>query len=288
MSFVKILSCMTGSSRDTTALATAFAAAAPFGAHVAALYVRPNPADTMPFFPEGISANTLQDIIDTTVEATKTAAANARSAWKAVAADFRVQTTERAEKRECVTTSYQEAEGRLSMCLAEATKLSDLTVFPAIMADDWPELNEAFESVLMKTERPVLLSAHVAPKNMLHKVAIGWDGSFAAAHALNMALPYLARAEEIEVFTIHHAPLEPDVNKELKDYLGLRGLTFTMRLVDPGDRTPGQALLDVAGESMADILVMGGYGHSRMREVLFGGVTRHVVSHPRMPVFMVH
>jgi nucleotide-binding universal stress UspA family protein len=61
-----------------------------------------------------------------------------------------------------------------------------------------------------------------------------------------------------------------------------------VRLTDPGERTPGQALMDAAGDSMADLLIMGGYGHSRLREALFGGVTRHVVSHARIPVFMVH
>jgi nucleotide-binding universal stress UspA family protein len=288
MSFAKIIVSVTGGSRDTTTLATAFAAAAPFNAHVMALYVRPDPAEMVPFFPEGISANTLQEIVDTTVEASKVAAANARSSWKAIAADSGVKTTEQAEKRDCVTTSFREDEGRLSVRLAEAAKLSDLVVFPAIMADDWPELDNAFENVLIRSERPVLLSAHVPPKNLLRKIAIGWDGGFAAAHALNMALPLLAHAEEIEILTIRHAPLEPESVKELKDYLSLRGLTFTVRLTDPGERMLGQALMDAADDSMADLLIMGGYGHSRLREALFGGVTRHVVSHARIPVFMVH
>lgn len=279
---------MTGSNRDATVLSTAFAAAAPFNAHVSALFVLPNPEDAVPFFPEGISASTLQEIIDTTIELSKAASANAHAAWKATAADFDAKLTDRPEKRECVTSSYHEVEGRLTECLADAAKFADLVAFPPIMADDEPELVDAFENVLIKTERPVLLSARQPVKDFARKIAIAWDGGFAAAHALNMALPYLARAEDIVVLAVRQAPLEPDVLNELRDYLGLCGLSFAVRLIDSGNRIVGDALLDGASDSMADLLVMGGYGHSRMREVLFGGVTRHVVSNPRIPVFMVH
>ena len=288
MSFVKIVAVVTGGSRDGTALATAFAAAAPFAAHVEALCVRPDPADLAPFLPEGISVSTMQEIIDSTEEASKIAAENARSTWKAAAADHGVKILPQPRKQECTTTSFREDQGRLSQRLAQAAKLADLVVFPALEPGDRPELMSAFEEVLMKSERPVLLSAHVAPKHIMQKVAIAWDGSFPAAHAINMAMPYLAGAEEIEVLSVRHPPLKPEALEELRAYLNLRGITFTARLADQGDRSAGQVLLDAAGSGMADMLVMGGFGHHRLREALFGGVTQHVVSNASVPVFMVH
>ena len=288
MSFVKILANVSGGARDGALLSTAFAAAAPFKAHVAALFVHPNPSDEMPFFPEGMTERVLQEIVDRMAGESKIAATNARSAWKAAAADYGVTMTDRPEKRDCVTTSFRETGGRLAAELAEAAKYADLVVFTPIMGYDEAELVDVLEYLLVKSERPVVLPARTPVTTFGRKIALAWDGGFTAAHALNMAMPYLARAGDIELLCVRHAPLEPEVLKDLRDYLNLRGLSFTLRLIDSGSRPVGDALLEAAGEGKADLLVMGGYGHSRMREALFGGVTRHIISHPQIPVFMVH
>jgi nucleotide-binding universal stress UspA family protein len=76
--------------------------------------------------------------------------------------------------------------------------------------------------------------------------------------------------------------------RQVEQYLGLHGLSCTEEKVDHGKRGIGEALLDGASARGADLLVMGGYGHSKLGETIFGGVTQHVRWHTTMPVLMIH
>ena len=78
-----------------------------------------------------------------------------------------------------------------------------------------------------------------------------------------------------------------DCNR-LRDYLRLYGLSATEHGVNPGGQNTGAALLDAASRAQAGVLVLGGYGHSRIRELVMGGVTRHVLAEATLPIFMAH
>ncbi|MBV9044033.1 MAG: universal stress protein, partial [Alphaproteobacteria bacterium] len=81
---------------------------------------------------------------------------------------------------------------------------------------------------------------------------------------------------------------EPIDSSELKSYLKLRGISATERVVAAGSRVIGDVLLEEAVKSGAGMLVAGGYGHSRLREMFFSGVTRQMLSHAELPLFLVH
>ena len=74
----------------------------------------------------------------------------------------------------------------------------------------------------------------------------------------------------------------------MREYLALHGVNATERRVEAGERPVGEVLLESASSAGADLLVLGGYGHTRLRQMFFGGVTRHVVSHAELPLFLVH
>jgi nucleotide-binding universal stress UspA family protein len=74
----------------------------------------------------------------------------------------------------------------------------------------------------------------------------------------------------------------------VREYLSLHGVRSTERLIDAGSKRIGEALLSAATEGGADLLVIGGYGRGRLRESLIGGVTRHVIAHANLSVFLVH
>jgi nucleotide-binding universal stress UspA family protein len=95
-------------------------------------------------------------------------------------------------------------------------------------------------------------------------------------------------AESVEILSVSRNQDEPIDSSELKTYLQLQGVTASERKVDAGTRVVGDVLLEEAIKSGAGLLVAGGYGHSRLREMFFSGVTRHVVSHAGMPLFLVH
>ncbi len=188
MAYVKILAPLTGGTRDATVLASAFAAAAPFKAHVVALFVRPDPAEAMPFFGEGVSGAMAQEIVDAAKEASDKASQDARAAIAIVAGDFGVAVTEKPEKRETVSISLREVQGNFADRVAQASRLSDLVVFGPLKQSDRPGLAEAFEAALLETGRPVVLTGQAPPKYFARRIAIGWDGSGAAHEALGDAL----------------------------------------------------------------------------------------------------
>ena len=104
---------------------------------------------------------------------------------------------------------------------------------------------------------------------------------------MSAAIPYLQRADSVEVLSVQRAPLRINATEGVKDYLKLHGVASTERLIDAGSKRIGQVLLDTAVEGGADLLVLGGYGRGRLQS-LIGGVTRHVIAHADIAIFMVH
>ncbi|MEI9989672.1 MAG: universal stress protein [Rhizomicrobium sp.] len=289
MTFVKILAPLTGGSRDAAVLASAFAAAQPFHAHVAALFVRPDAMDAMPFYGESVSTVVMQEIAEATTKASDEASAKAQATLRAAAAEAGAAITAAPELRDAPSASFKEVTGNFADQVTLAARLSDLVVFGALKEDDRPGLTEAFEATLLETGRPVLISAHAAPASFCHnKIALAWNDSVASAHAVTAALPFLKCAASVEILCVKRGKEDAIDASELKTYLKLRGIDASERAIDAGTRVVGDVLLEEASKGGAGMLVAGGYGHSRLREMFFAGVTRHVVSHAALPLFLVH
>ena len=288
MPLVKILAPLTGGTRDAIVLASAFAAAKPFNAHVVALFIRPDPTEAMPFFGEGVSGVVVQEIVDVAKEAADKAAEDAKAALAIVAGEAGVTITSRIEKRDTPTVSFHDTQGNFADQVTQSSRLSDLVVFGPLKEGDKPGIAEAFEAVLLETGRPVLLTAQIPSKEFARRVAIGWDGSTTSSHALTAALPYLEKADSIEILNIKRGSEEAKSCDEACEYLKLRGLAPSVRMIDAGHRPVGEVLLEAAVQGGAGLLVLGGYGHSRLREFFVGGVTKHVVNRGEIPLFLVH
>jgi nucleotide-binding universal stress UspA family protein len=182
----------------------------------------------------------------------------------------------------------REVQGSFGDQLTAAARLSDLVVFGPLRDNDQAGLTEAFVQVLVETDRPVLRATDEVRAGFARRIAIGWDGKTAAAQAVSAAIPYLAKADSVEILSVQRPPLKAEATEGLKEYLGLHGVKSSERLIDPGHKRIGEALLNAATEGNADLLVVGGYGRGRLRESLIGGVTRHVIAHANVAVFMVH
>lgn len=287
MTYKKVLAPLTGGARDASVLTSAFAAAQPFNAHVVALFVRPDPAEAMPFFGEGVSGSMVQEIVDVAKEAADRASVEARAVLEGVARQAQAEILAKPDRRDKLSVSFHEERGNFADRVTLASRLADIVIFGPLKEGDRPGLTEAFEAVLLQSGRPVLLAAHTAPKSFAQHISIVWDGSIASAHALTAAMPYIARAASIE-FLMVKRPGEELNCSEPREYLMLHGFGSEVRMVETSARPIGQALLEGAADGGADFLVLGGYGHSRLRQLFAGGVTKHVVSHAEIPLFLVH
>jgi len=296
MTIAKIIAPITGAKRDSGVLAAAFAAAKPFNAHVVALLVRPDPRLTVPAMGAPLSPEIMQNTINAAEELNEAVANAARATLARAASVANVAVIERPETGRTVTCSYREIDGLFADTVARAAHLCDLVVFGSLAATDGGDVNDCFVDVLTKTDRPVLLST-AAPANITGHVAIAWDGGAAACHAVTRAMPFLKRAQSITVLHTRENNNDDEMGygltgraslHELRDYLGLHGIARKETTFERGSKSVGEALLDAALDHGADLLVMGGYSHSHLRESIFGGVTAHIRWHAELPVLMVH
>ncbi len=285
--FAKILVPLTGAPRDQVVLAGAFAAAKLFGAHLEALFVRPDPVEAMPFYGEGMSSAVVQEIMDVSKTAAGRASRQAHAFLEAAARENDATIVERAERGPGVNASFREVEGNFSDQVTQAARLSDLVVFGPLKEDDRPGLSDAFDATLIETGRPVLLISGTATANLASKISVAWNGSVASAHAISAALPFLAKAKAVEILTVKRGGTAPGPTDDLIAYLKLHGIAATSRVVEGAGRI-ADVLLDAAKSGGAGLLVAGGYGHSRLRDLFMTGVTKHVVAHAAIPCFLVH
>lgn len=156
-----------------------------------------------------------------------------------------------------------------------------------------PRLRADFpEYVVLNCARPVLIVPAHTPVNPIgRRIMIGWNGSTEATRALTSAIGMLRRAAQVDVVVIN-PELEGDLHgavpgADIALYLARHGVRVDVRSLS-GVTDPGAALLSVASDTGADLLVMGGYGRSRLSEVLLGGATRTVLASARLPVWMAH
>jgi nucleotide-binding universal stress UspA family protein len=147
------------------------------------------------------------------------------------------------------------------------------------------------EGVLFGSGRPVIFVPFIHKGGMaLDRIMICWDGSRTAARAVADALPLLKKAKQVEVVIVSDKPNKADElpGADLGQHLARHGLKVEVKRITSPDIDVPSTILSHAADSSADMIVMGGYGHSRLREFILGGVTRGLLESMTVPVLMSH
>jgi nucleotide-binding universal stress UspA family protein len=165
----------------------------------------------------------------------------------------------------------------------------------AIVAQAEPETSAGeemiAESTLFDSGRPMIMVPYIQKAPLkLDRVMVCWDGSRSAARAIGDAMPLLERAGLVEVVIIANERGKEDEipGADMGQHLARHGLKVVVKRTTAGDIDVADALLSHAADSSADFIVMGGYGHSRLREFVLGGVTRSILRSMTAPVLMSH
>jgi nucleotide-binding universal stress UspA family protein len=147
---------------------------------------------------------------------------------------------------------------------------------------------ETIEAALIESGRPLLIPPAAPLAALPETIAVAWNAKREAARALSAATPFLSIAKQIVILTVaEEGRVTGEEAARLTASLRWHGVPVSARHLQPDGREPAETLLAVAGELSA-LLVMGGYGHSRMREWIFGGFTRRVLEGAEIPVLMAH
>lgn len=162
----------------------------------------------------------------------------------------------------------------------------DLLVIAKPEAEAKGQAQDVAEAALFHTGRQVLLAPAEVPETIGDRILIAWNKSAQAGRAVAQALPFLERAKEVLIFYVETGAKRGPSPGRLKRYLGLHGIDAKVVEIPPDYRSVGEQILDQAGEFEADLVVMGAYSKSRLRERLLGGVTQYAFSKAALPVLM--
>jgi len=152
-----------------------------------------------------------------------------------------------------------------------------------------PVGESSFEASLIHSARPVLLVKSRTGTKVGERVLIAWNGSAEATRAVAAALPVRHMAHAVTIFTAPESGLlDGALGEGLARYLAWHGIAAEARVAADDGGPVGELLLHEATRCSADLLVMGAYGHGRLREYILGGATRHILDEGTIPVLMTH
>ena len=165
----------------------------------------------------------------------------------------------------------------------------DVIVMSRPNADTAAPYNRAIESALFESGRPVLLSPPTALKQIATNIMIHWNGSTEQARANALAMPLLHLAGRVTVLTVIGGQDVPGPSADrVRKQLQYNGIAAEPMSVELGGRSTGEAVLAAAKAEGCDLLVKGAFTRSRLRQIIFGGATSHIMQHADLPLLMAH
>ncbi len=276
MAYKDILVYADGTKAATARFDVATSLAANHGAHLTALHVR-----ALPFVPADFGAGVPPMVIE----------------WQERAADEMAEQAKKAvddaSRRSGRSIEWRLVRGEIGPVALLHSRYADLVVVSqgasdvteASLADELPE------ALVMGSGRPTLVVPRYGQYPTVgERVLVAWSRTREATRAVHDALPLLTRAKSVTVMEVNpkegEAPHIPGV--DIATHLARLGVKAEASSTVAEDIDVGDAILSRLADLGADLLVMGGYGHSRLREYTFGGVTLHILKHMTVPVLMSH
>jgi nucleotide-binding universal stress UspA family protein len=168
-------------------------------------------------------------------------------------------------------------------------RVFDVIVMNRLDADSSGPYNRAIESALFESGRPVLLAPPAAPRTIATNVMIHWNGSTEQARATAFAMPLLSLAKRVTVLTVIGGQDVPGPSADqVRRQLRCNGIAAELVSVGLDGRSTGEAVLAAAAAQGSDLLIKGAFTRNRLRQMIFGGATSHIMQFADLPVLMAH
>ncbi|WP_323796554.1 universal stress protein [Nisaea sp.] len=289
MSLKTVLAPVLGNEADAAVLKAACALATLHGAHIFVAHIHRDPREVLvPQIGMGMSAS----MIETIIEQAENAANEARAAslaefdrWRE-ANNFPV--VEKPTATDGVSVSFETLVGEPGRVVARRARIVDAICVVAPSDNDGSDAAVIAEAAMLESGKATLVVPHDVEMPAIKGIAIGWNASKEAAAAVAHAMPLLVTAETVAVM----AGIDEDLTEEdlaaFVDSLRWHGVKATAKSFDASSGSISGRLQAEAREAGAQLLVLGAYSHSRLRESIFGGVTDDILTAARIPVLMAH
>jgi nucleotide-binding universal stress UspA family protein len=146
----------------------------------------------------------------------------------------------------------------------------------------------ALEAALFESGRPILIAPPAPPDKMGEVVVVAWNGSTETARTIALAMPFLTQAETVVVLSVEDGMVPGPSGAEIAKGLVRNGIAARTQQIRAGERSVGAAILEECATQGADLLLKGAYTHSRLRQMIFGGATSHILGAAELPVIMAN
>ncbi len=172
--------------------------------------------------------------------------------------------------------------------LGSTARLHDATIVgrPGTGRND-PRMT-SLESALFDSGRPIIVAPPSPAATFATNALIHWNASTETARVIAFAMPLLKLAQRVSVITVQGATVPGPTPAELLEFLRAHGIDATESTVPPGNRATGEVILEHAKRLGCDLLVKGAYTQSRLRQMIFGGATNHILTYTHLPTIMAH
>ena len=283
-----ILAPATGSNTDTAVFAGALAVARRFAAHIGLLHVRvDSTAMAATMAADGGGAIMVSGLVERIDEEADQREGKAKALFQSFCDRERLAIAEGPVGQAGVTAQWLRQTGDEASWVAEYGRSADLLVIGRSGDSEGVSL-DTIEAALLGSGRPVLRPPAAPLAALPDTVVIAWKAAPEAARAVTAAMPLIAAAKRVLIVTVaEEMGLSDQEGARLATSLRWHGLDVSARHLQPGAAGAADTLLAAAREEAA-LVVMGAYGHSRLREWVFGGFTRHVLRGAEVPVLMMH
>lgn len=276
---------LNGTPQDEKVLASALALAQRFGGHVYATYALPSPGLTPPPTGLGLFPGVYKALAASAKGEWQERADKAETRFKAWCAKNKLMQSDGPDRFAPPTIEWREAGKHESLALA--SPLADLLVTVPPPLTDETAFQLGFELPLLREGRPVLFVPKGVAATRYETPLIGWNGSPEAFHAVQAALPILQKATTVHVCTVAEKNFTEGLAEKLIAYLAWHGIRAVA--AKPAKGAGAEDALEATARRVgADLLVMGAYTHGRLRQLVFGGMTRRILNRGKIPTLMAH
>lgn len=288
MTIRTILVCVSSAESGESALATAHHVARRFDAHIEALHVRADPRGLVPYTGEGMDGSMIEEIMEVTEREGGDRAAKTRQMFDGFCSRGGLTIAEVPGGESGATISWREETGREDEVVALRGRLFDLVVVGRPVRDAALPSPITLEAALLDTGRPIMIAPPASPGDVGRKIVVAWESSLEAARAFAAAIPLMSKADSVTLLSPE--PVEPPVipAEAAADRLAWSGISVDINKFDVSGQEIGAAFLEQAGKVGADLLIKGAYSRSRLRQMILGGRTRHIITNAEVPVLLAH
>ncbi len=185
------------------------------------------------------------------------------------------------------SASWREEDGRQNAVVGMSGRVYDLIIVE--QPEKLASIAEAtLEDALFESGRPVMMVPKDAPATMGDMVAVAWNGSTETATTVALGMPFLEKAKEVVIVAVgpQHMPEPGPTGDELARTLERHGMKVSLRTAFGRQKPQGESFLQEAMAAGADLMLKGAYTQSRIRQMIFGGATRHIIMESKIPVIM--